>query len=245
MRFLVQTIKGKLPYDFSFALQKCQEYYNWLGKERLMIKYAEIDDPAIISNPDWYIPVGSVEFVTRYLMDCYPQASDMLMPLNVPTCLFPFAKRKIANIYSPQQTIPFWGSQIFRKSNYILKAEDNGIVDDCTGSCVGYQFSEVVDIDSEWRVFVFKNEIQHIANYSGDCLRFPDKDVIQVMVQAMSETRWQTPVAYTLDVGVSDRGTFPIEVHRFFSCGLYGFADYKVLPKMLSQCWYQMINKYK
>ena len=29
-----------------------------------------------------------------------------------------------------------------------------------------------------------------------------------------------------------------------FSCGLYGFSDYKKIPKMLSQTWFQMINKY-
>ena len=209
-----------------------------------MIKYAEIDDPAIISNPDWYVPVGSVEFVTRYLTDCYPQANDMLDPINVPTCLFPFAKRKIANVWCPQHAIPFLGEKkVFRKSNYTLKAEKNGIIEDWLDeSCIGYQFSEVVDIDSEWRVFVFKNEIQHLSNYSGDCMLFPDKNEIQAMVE---EYKPYAPVAYTLDVGVSDRGTFPIEVHRFFSCGLYGFADYKVLPKMLSQCWYQMINKYE
>lgn len=43
----------------------------------------------------------------------------------------------------------------------------------------------------------------------------------------------EAPEAYTIDVGVtSDGNTVLIEVHDFFSCGLYGFDDAKNLPNM-------------
>jgi hypothetical protein len=52
------------------------------------------------------------------------------------------------------------------------------------------------------------------------------------------------PVAYTLDVAVCDSHTFAddigtvvIEVHDFFSCGLYGFNDIKY-PNMLHR-WFR------
>lgn len=45
------------------------------------------------------------------------------------------------------------------------------------------------------------------------------------------------PIAYTLDVGVNSNNTFIIEVHDFFSCGLYGFSDNKILPYMFSD-WF-------
>ena len=102
------------------------------------------------------------------------------------------------------------------------------------------QVSEIIDIVSEWRVFVFNGEIQHIGNYSGDCMAFPDADIIKEIVRVYGD---EAPKAWTLDVAVTTEGdTVVLECHRFFSCGLYGFSDYRRIPKMYSQCWYQMIN---
>ena len=45
------------------------------------------------------------------------------------------------------------------------------------------------------------------------------------------------PGAYTLDVAVLNnekKDTALIEIHHFFSCGLYGFQDYSKLIKMYS-----------
>ena len=56
----------------------------------------------------------------------------------------------------------------------------------------------------------------------------------------------EAPVAYTLDIGVEKyRGTFIIECHRFFSCGLYGFSDHRRYPKMLSQEWAEITGIYE
>jgi len=49
-------------------------------------------------------------------------------------------------------------------------------------------------------------------------------------------------LCYTLDVGVNDKGTFILESHDFFSCGLYGFSDYRILPKMFIATWNKLIN---
>ena len=45
------------------------------------------------------------------------------------------------------------------------------------------------------------------------------------------------PPAYTLDVGVYGGNFYVIEVHNFYSCGLYGFSMPHLYPQMLSQ-WY-------
>ena len=51
------------------------------------------------------------------------------------------------------------------------------------------------------------------------------------------------PVAFTLDVAVDgDDNTVVIEVHDFFSCGLYGFSEYKILPFMFSNWFYSFIK---
>jgi len=52
----------------------------------------------------------------------------------------------------------------------------------------------------------------------------------------------EAPVAYTLDVGINNRSTFVIEVHDFFACGLYGFADLNLLPLMFYR-WFKEFMK--
>jgi len=51
------------------------------------------------------------------------------------------------------------------------------------------------------------------------------------------------PIAYTLDVGVVNDKTYIIEVHDFFSCGLYGFSNHQILPFMFSRWFNSFINK--
>ena len=99
--------------------------------------------------------------------------------------------------------------------------------------------SEQVEIDSEWRTFIFKGKIVGLQNYLGDFTLFPDVDLIRKMVSVFVPA----PVAYTLDVGINKNGTFIIEVHDFFSCGLYGFENFNILPAMFSSWMYQFINE--
>jgi hypothetical protein len=101
-----------------------------------------------------------------------------------------------------------------------------------------YQISGLIDFLSEWRVFVFDKKMVGLQNYSGDFTKMPNIDNVQHMME-----QWKSsPRAYTLDVGIVDQNGFPgltkvVEAHDFFSCGLYGFADYKLLPYMLLSTW--------
>lgn len=90
-----------------------------------------------------------------------------------------------------------------------------------------YIISDVVDIKSEWRAFVFCDRLFDIRRYAGDFKVFPDIKLIEEMIKDYKTS----PAAYTLDVGINDNGTFIIEVHPFVSCGLYGFSHY-LLPEM-------------
>ena len=95
----------------------------------------------------------------------------------------------------------------------------------------------MIDIDSEWRVFVFNQTLYGIQNYSGDFTMFPDVKLIKEMIK-----NYNNNGAYTLDIGINNDGTFIIECHDFFSCGLYGFSDYKMLPLMFINTWNKLIN---
>jgi hypothetical protein len=44
-------------------------------------------------------------------------------------------------------------------------------------------------------------------------------------------------------VGINNTGTFVIECHDFFSCGLYGFAENRFLPYMFANAFYDIVNK--
>lgn len=248
MIFLIQTINGEILHDFVFILKEIQRYYNWWNDDPFELKEAEIGDIDNIKHPENYIPIGTVEFVSKYLTAHFPWAKESLKPLNVPECLFPFAGRKIANIYTLEDFAPFEAVKaIYCKSMLNIKEQWNGDkhADGPNGTWyepkafIYCQVSELIDIDSEWRVIVFNGEIQHVGNYSGDCLVFPDSEAIRNMVKAYGEA---APKAWTLDVAVTTGGkTVVLECHRFFSCGLYGFSDLRRIPKMYSQTWYEMI----
>lgn len=252
MNFLLQTIDKKIVHDFGFALTKSKEFMDWsIGKQMSIRKYEGLDFSSI-KNPDKYIPVGSVDFVSAYLNTFYPNAKKMLEPLNVPDVLFPFAGRDIMNIKTDEDLKQLYKfDEVFAKSMSVIKHPDNGwkhnpnnqmnkLLDlDNYDNCIGFQVSTYIEFLSEWRVFVFNGKILDCRNYLGDFFTYPSPDTIINMVREYKDA----PVAYTLDVGVIPSGeTVVIECHRFFSCGLYGFNDFYQYPYMLSQEWFEMKN---
>lgn len=253
MKFLLQTIGKKIVHDFGFALTQSMDYTNWASNcEMMTIKKHEGLDFSDIKNPDKYIPVGSVDFVSAYLNTFYPNAKKMLEPLNVPEVLFPFAGRDIMNIRTNEDLKQLYKfDDVFAKSMSVIKHPDNGwkynpnnemsnlLNLDNYDNCIGFQVSSYVEFLSEWRVFVFNGKILDCKNYLGDFFTYPNPNTIINMVREYKDA----PVAYTLDVGVIPGGeTVVIECHRFFSCGLYGFNDFYHYPYMLSQEWFEMKN---
>lgn len=104
---------------------------------------------------------------------------------------------------------------------------------------VGCQVSTVLDeIISEWRVFVYKGEGIDVKNYAGDPFAFPNVHRIKEFIERFESA----PESYTLDVAVTKDGTWVLECHDFFSCGLYGFNNYRTYPWMLSRAWYNIVH---
>ena len=246
--FLIQTVKNKVEHDFSHTLIDTIEYQTWLddgffndgGNKPCDILYS--DNPVKIDDA---IPVGSVEFVLEFMrLNNIKQPK----PLNVPEELLHenFSGRKIWNMCKNDNYCNPDCKQYYMKSNDIIKHYDNGII--------GYSFiddfikrnnaqiSEIIDIQSEYRCFVFKNELVGLKHYSGDFTIFPNIKKINEIISSFTKQ----PIAWTLDVGVNyehnhSLRTFVIECHDFFSCGLYGFNGYNLIPQMFIQ-WF---NQYK
>ena len=80
--------------------------------------------------------------------------------------------------------------------------------------------STIVNFISEYRCFVHNGQLRGIQYYTGDFRVFPDSKVIENMV----DTYKSCPIAYALDVGITDKGdTVLVEVNDMWGTGSYGF----------------------
>lgn len=235
MNFLIQTINKKVKHDFSFTLIESIRFNNWLHENNNMkSRFLNYDESFHLiqfkSYHKNYVPIGSVEFVTQFLEHFYGKTPK---PRNIPPELISHSYRTVIN--GSEKDIV---GEKFVKSNDKIKH----FTSICDSAPQGnYQISDVVNFGSEWRAFVYKNKLVGLQNYSGDFTMFPSIDEINSMIKDFSLS---SPVAYTLDVGIMipHNQTSIIEVHDFFSCGLYGFADHRYLPFMFSN-WFREFTK--
>lgn len=225
MRFLIQTINGQVKHDFSFTLLESINFQNWLRDDNSM--EVVFTDSLIPING---VPIGSVEFVSGYLHENYNLTPK---PINIPIELIDveWTGRNVIN--GTEKDIV---GEKFVKSNDKIKS----FTEICEIAPKGnYQISDLIDIDSEWRAFVYNEELVGLQNYSGRFDIFPDVEKIRDMIKAYKGQS----VSFTLDVGIVVGNTVVIEVHDFFSCGLYGFSEHKILPFMFSKWFFSFIKK--
>ena len=227
MKFLIQTINGKVKHDFSFTLLESIDFQNWLRNDK-SFKTCFTDEP---TKPN-YIPIGSVEFVSKYISDYYGITPK---PKNIPLELIGknWTGRTVTN--GTEKDII---GEKFVKSNDKIKS----FTEICKTAPEGnYQISDLIDIESEWRAFVYEGKLVGLQNYAGEFSIFPNVDKIKAMINAYKTQ----PIAFTLDVAISNNDTVIIEVHDFFSCGLYGFSEHKILPFMFSKWFYSFVGGQK
>lgn len=222
MKFLIQTIKGKVKHDFSFTLLESIDFQNWIRKDK-SFKASFTDE---LTKPG-YIPIGSVEFVSKYLNDYYGLIPK---PKNIPIELIGknWTGRNVIN--GTEKDII---GEKFVKSNDKIKS----FTEICSIAPQGnYQISDLIIIESEWRAFVYEGKLVGLKNYSGEFDIFPNVNKIKAMINAYKAQ----PIAFTLDVAINNNDTVIIEIHDFFSCGLYGFTEH-FLPFMFSKWFYSFI----
>lgn len=220
IKFLIQN--KDIKYDFEFHLKQAIEYQNWYNNEKLYkIIYKE---PKSIKG---VIPVGSVEFVMNFIKIHY---SIDVKPINIPEELRD-QKYLLRNIEFKNKKDIILNEEKFVKSNDKYKVFTELISDTSYIPDGNYMISDVIDIYSEYRCFVYNGRLVGMKNYGGDYLLLPNMDIVNEMISKYKKC----PKAYTLDVGINDKGTFLIEVHPFSSCGLYGFDDYRILPQMMRE----------
>ena len=240
MKFLIQKCFKEVKHDFAFTLLEAIEYTNWFRNNK-DIKYKFINTEFYSGEftklefkkyHKNYVPIGSVEFVSEFIKHFYGYP---VVPINIPEELldFKYTKRFVFN--GTEKEIV---GEKFVKTNDQIKGFCQVVTDNTDVPEGNYQISDVIDIDSEWRAFVYEGKLVGLQNYAGSFTLFPDVLAISDMIGTY-EKRENAPIAYTLDIGVNRfDGTFVIEVHDFFSCGLYGFSDLIILPKMFHR-WFR------
>lgn len=228
MTFLIQTVDTHVVHDFAFTLLRSIDHMNWGAPEGDTLQYAFADDVAYDEQLRHHIPVGSIPFVTGFIRLYFGKT---IKPRNVPESLFGFAERTILN-----GTAEDIDGRKFVKST----DEFTAFQAICETAPPGnYQVSEVIDIESEWRGFVFDRRLVGLRNNGGDFTLFPDVSRILAMIARFDDQ----PIAYALDVGVTRGiGTFVVKVNDFFACELFGFSDHRYYIRMLSQWFYQAVR---
>lgn len=264
MKFLIQQVNNRVVHDFAFVLLEAIGYQHWRGNTDIEYKFIEnyefkfeTDNPTIVLDNNGttfdlreyyksFTPIGTVEFVCNFIRFVYGD-NYVPKPINIPRCLLheKYTKRDVRYATLDPITNNLMG-KYFVKNIRQIKSDFNGAynfpMDNKKLPYDTYIISDMIDIDSEYRCFVYKNELVGIQYYSGDFTIFPDVNFIKETIDDYSRTS-EVPIAYTLDVGVNSKdGTFIIEIHDFFSCGLYGFSDLTILPYMFNRWFKEYIN---
>ncbi|WQJ53458.1 MAG: hypothetical protein [Wendovervirus sonii] len=239
MKFVIQTVDGICRLDLCQAMQNSIDFDNWKTEHSIEdVIYCDMVDVEKYASSD-YCPVGSIEFFFKYV-DCLFGNHDWIKPLNVPKWAKDFSNIYVINTINDLPDIEISDShRMFMKSTDIIKSPANGFISSKDEIIEHVQLMPEMDILSEWRIFVHNGKFVDIKNYSGNPFIFPDINVI-------NEIEGNVPFRFegTVDIVVTDEGkTKVLECHDFFSCGLYGFSDYNVLPSMLWRTWKKIIKK--
>lgn len=212
--------------------------------------FQDLIDCGVFDKND--IVVGSVESTKAFWKSA---GIDVPSYIGYPKSLEEFYGRKIKKTRFGKITID--DLPIFIKPAYDVKLFTGFVLDkSSTLHNIGMYYSDVnpntavytseaIDIISEYRVFVHKNEIVGIKNYAGDFTKFPDIYTIQSMMQKYYD---ESPISYTLDVGIIRDGsnfkTILIEINDFWAIGGYGL-DGKTYVRMLVDRFQEIKNKQK
>ena len=204
--------------------------------DRYVVRKEEDSLPELKYAPSKIIPIGGNDYVDRWLQK-YQHTT--LKSLEIPE-IFRSNRKFMARDYDIKQgkdIEPRYlnGKEWFVKDITKPKLWNSLLYDGDLSQYINpdhtYAISKRVPIISEWRAFVYKDEVQKCMHYAGDPLCMPTK-LIADAVEKYKEDDTR-PKAYTIDAAVRELKNnvcqMLIEMHPFVACGLYGFCDPVIL----------------
>lgn len=204
-----------------------------LEKTKLIHEYKEIkiNDLDTIQEKD-YIPIGTIQFVEKYLgihetpieIPKYLQTEEFLKREYkiVKGKDLPRVGRYFVKNASKLKDFSFNTDMQYFLSDEMIDYKPTSKLDNTLSikSTDNFVVSEEVNILSEYRVYVFNNEIIAISHYTGNPLLFPDTKLLEKAVMLISYHEKYLK-SYTIDVMITEKGTSLIEIHNFTSVGFY------------------------
>ena len=254
--FLLEHYEDGAVPELGTAIQEACRYQNWIDQDKTHVCFLyEKDEYHLcemqkLLRPENIIPIGSIEFVNRFLERI---GKSPLIALNIPSEISDeeFTMRKIFRnkdisdlpalskeygplIIKPERTPKLFEAEIYepQKQEIFSRIPKNEPL------FVSQKLSS--EIVSEWRVFCRYGAMLDIRPYILDEWVFPDKIIVERMLSRL----YRYP-AITLDVAVLEDGrTVALETHNFVSCGFYGFGGPKML-KMTKMAWaWELMKEY-
>lgn len=201
------------------------------------------------------VPIGSVEFVRQAIALLVLKTPP---PLSYPAPLRSYLHRQLdcialydlgrqqTNMFiKPAQSTKLFDGFIYSDtpaqdpSEERFRQEQRMVLTGLHPSTPLYT-STLVNFVSEWRIYVHKHKVIEQARYDDgpDNAPAPSDKVISEMIRAYKKGG-NTPVAYSLDVGVLDSGeTALVEVNDAWGLGLYrDLQDHDAYLAMLTDRW--------
>lgn len=230
MKFLLQTVNGRISdvevfnvYDLVIHSKRLHEY--------ALMDYKGLLD-TVVDYSDW-IPIGSLEFVGTWLKKY--KGIETMKPIEVPEVL-----REEKYLGRSYDIISFDDLELdgykfikdvdkLKQLSFIGNLGNLDKNDENVFVSQNYLISNVVEIMSEFRVFVSDMSIKAIQFYDGDCTVFPNISLLREMIGKYYFVN-DRPKSYTMDIAVLKNGrTVILEVHPVVSVGTYGYCDYELL----------------
>ena len=249
MRAYVQKVlKGETAY---LSFNQIAYWFWERDYEVVRFDYPQLDegflDRGLLKHPDETIVAGGVKTIREALLRAgRPRPS---VP-NLPESLTPWIGRKfwtttfaeirlLANTGStilPLHIKPLHQEKLFtgRIVQHPHDLARLGAVDDAEPILV----QESVTFLSEWRAYVFRGRIVHVAWYRADPLLFPDSIRLKEALAAFDNH----PIAFSMDWGVTLEGeTLLIEVNDATALGNYGLRG-EIHTAMIEARWRQLMG---
>lgn len=230
MKFLLQTVNGQIS-DVEVFNARDLICNSKTFNEYLLMDYRELKDTKL-DYSDW-IPIGTLEFVREWLKK-YHNILEM-KPIEVPEILR--EEKYLGRSYDivSFEDLELKGYKFIKDIDKLKQFSFTGDLgnfdknDENIFISQNYLVSNVVDIMSEYRVFVSDMSIKAIQFYDGDCTVFPNISLLREMIGKYYLIQ-DRPKSYTMDIAVLKNGrTIILEVHPVVSVGTYGYSEYALL----------------
>lgn len=240
--YLLQEINNGLLHEISnrFIEGALKDY--WLRNLSPSWIKCSIDKLSSYSHSE-YIPVGSVDFVRKYMQI----NSISYTPIDYTHPVFFNTGIESGSLINIKETNKF---PVFTKSKEIKKF--SGLVLDdieeykellefyrlTENEPIFYNYT-VRDYLSEWRMYIYKHKVHNVSHYRGDPLRMDEISTIAKIVESIKTM----PIAYTLDIGYDriSKKWHPIEMNDFWGTGSYGCPE-EVFYKGTVARWAEIIE---